>query len=161
MQTTAINDSGSRDGPPPGHRPPGDRHSDVGRSDRHPPGSHRWTGAVPLCAGAAVGVGAAGAVLALADLASPLRAPFTLFFLLLAPATAIGAALGRLDPLGRAVVAGAGALAADLLVAEAMLALHLWSVRGGVVAVAVLSAAALLLTALRRRAGRARRSRTP
>ncbi|MFF2923938.1 hypothetical protein ACFVTP_16285 [Streptomyces celluloflavus] len=157
MQTTAINDSGSRDGPPPGHR-----HSDVRRSDRHPPGGRRWwTGAVPLCAGAAVGVGAVGAVLALADLASPLRAPFTLFFLLLAPATAIGAALGRLDPLGRAVVAGAGALAADLLVAEAMLALHLWSVRGGVVAVAVLSAAALLLTALRRRAGRARRSRTP
>ncbi|MFJ6751135.1 MULTISPECIES: hypothetical protein [unclassified Streptomyces] len=102
----------------------------------------------------AFGIGVMGAVLALADIASPVRAPFTLFFLLGAPATAIGAALGRLDPLGRAVVAAAGALAVDLLVAQVMLALHLWSARGGVIAVAALSGTVLLLTAVLRRAGR-------
>ncbi|NDZ90526.1 hypothetical protein G3I23_34170, partial [Streptomyces sp. SID10115] len=37
---------------------------------------------LPLLAGAAVAVGGVGAVLALVDLGSPLRAPFTLFFLL-------------------------------------------------------------------------------
>ncbi|REK85063.1 hypothetical protein DY245_39955 [Streptomyces inhibens] len=112
-----------------------------------------------MVAGVAVGIGAMGAVLALADIGSPLRAPFTLFFLLMAPATAIATALGRMDPLGRAVAAGAGALALDLLVAQAMLALHLWSVRGGVVAVAALSGAVLLGSAVRRRAGRAHGNR--
>ncbi|MGW7489221.1 hypothetical protein [Streptomyces sp. NPDC054786] len=112
-----------------------------------------------LVAGAAVGIGVMGAVLALADIGSPLRAPFTLFFLLMAPAAALAAVLGRMDPLGRAVAAGAGALAVDLLVAQAMLALHLWSLRGGVLAVAALSGALLLVGAVRQRAGRAPGSR--
>ncbi|WP_052230442.1 hypothetical protein [Streptomyces sp. CT34] len=126
---------GPSDGPP-GGPPPDDR----------PRG-----GAASLVAGAAFGTAAVGAVLSIGDIGSPLRAPFTLFFLLMAPAAAITAALGRMDPLGRAVVAGAGALAVDLLVAQTMLALHLWSVRGGVLAVAALSGAGLLLSAVRRR----------
>ncbi|MFI9052714.1 hypothetical protein [Streptomyces sp. NPDC053427] len=129
------------------------------KSDRSegaaPPDGRPAGGLGALCAGAAFGVAAMGAVLASADIASPLRVPCTLFLLLGAPALAIGAALGRLDPLGRAVVAVVGALAVDLLVAQAMLALHVWSVRGGVLAVAVLSGAVLLLTAVRARAGRA------
>ncbi|MFD6432120.1 hypothetical protein ACFWFC_05190 [Streptomyces venezuelae] len=116
---------------------------------------------LPLFAGAAVAVGAVGAVLALVDLSSPLRGPFTLFFLLAAPGAAIGAALRALTPWGRAVVCVSGALAVNLLVAQGMLALHMWSVRGGVVAVAALSSLVLLLTAgrrLRRRAAQRRSS---
>lgn len=110
---------------------------------------------LPLLAGAAVAVGAVGAVLALVDLSSPLRGPFTLFFLLAAPGAAIGAALRALTPWGRAVVSASGALAVNLLVAQGMLALHVWSVRGGVVAVAAVSSLVLLLTAGRRLRDRA------
>ncbi|MFJ7150060.1 hypothetical protein ACIQVT_17925 [Streptomyces sp. NPDC100445] len=105
----------------------------------------------PLLTGAAAAAALAGAVLALLDSTSPLRAPCTLFFLLAAPALAIGAALRGLDPYGRAVTALAGAVAVDMLVAQAMLTLHRWSVRGGVAAVALLSVLLLLLTALRER----------
>ncbi|WP_030622915.1 hypothetical protein [Streptomyces sclerotialus] len=114
----------------------------------------------PLLAGAAVAVGGVGAVLALAGLDSPLRAPFVLFFLLAAPAAAIAAALGRLDPLSRTVVAGAGACAVDLLVAQTMLSLHIWSARGGVVAVAAISGTIFLLASVRRRGASAPDART-
>ncbi|APY89090.1 hypothetical protein [Streptomyces alfalfae] len=100
---------------------------------------------LPLFAGAAVAVGGVGAMLALVDLDSPLRGPFTLFFLIAAPGAAIAAALRALEPWGRAVAAVAGSIAVNMLVAQAMLALHVWSVRGGVVAVTVLSALVLLL----------------
>ncbi|QES39398.1 hypothetical protein DEJ48_31200 [Streptomyces venezuelae] len=100
-------------------------------------------------------MGAVGAVLALVDLSSPLRGPFTLFFLLAAPGAAIGAALRALTPWGRAVVSASGALAVNLLVAQGMLALHVWSVRGGVVAVTAVSSLVLLLTAGRRLRDRA------
>ncbi len=106
---------------------------------------------------------AVGGALALADIGSPLRAPFTLFFLIVAPGCAVAAVLTGLDPLSRAVVATGGALAVDLLVAQAMLALHAWSVRGGVAAVAALSVLLLVLPSLlahaRRHRGRAARSR--
>ncbi|MEU7577442.1 hypothetical protein AB0B50_07555 [Streptomyces sp. NPDC041068] len=105
---------------------------------------------LPLLAGAAVAVGAVGAVLALIDLSSPLRGPFTLFFLLAAPGAAIGAALRSLEPWGRIVASVSGAVALDLLVAQGMLALHVWSVRGGVAVVAALSSLILLLTVVRR-----------
>ncbi|WPO74729.1 MULTISPECIES: hypothetical protein [unclassified Streptomyces] len=112
---------------------------------------------LPLLAGAAVAVGGVGATLALVDLSSPLRGPFTLFFLLAAPSAALAAALRALAPLGRAVAAVAGAVAVNLLVAQGMLALRVWSVRGGVVTVTVLSALALLLTVARRLRRRAAR----
>ncbi|MFI8987931.1 hypothetical protein ACIG63_23440 [Streptomyces antimycoticus] len=119
-------------------------------TDKRPAGGD----SLPVIAGAAVGLAAIGAALALADVHSPLRAPFTLFFLLAAPALAIGSALRGLDALIRPVLAVAGALALDLLVAQAMLALRLWSARGGVAAVGCLSLLILvpaLLTRLTRR----------
>ncbi|MFF4157709.1 hypothetical protein [Streptomyces sp. NPDC001678] len=118
---------------------------------------------LPLMAGVAAAIAGVGGALALADVTSPLRAPFALFFLIVAPACAVAAPLRGLDPLSRAVVATGGAVAVDLLVAQTMLALHTWTVRGGVVAVAAVSAALLLLAFLlahaRRHRGRATRSR--
>lgn len=93
----------------------------------------------PLLAGAATAVGGFGALLALTDTDSPLRGPLTLFFLLAAPATAIAVALRGLEPFGRVLAAIAGAIVVNMLVAQGMLAVHRWSVRGGVVAVTVIS----------------------
>ncbi|MFJ3305796.1 hypothetical protein ACIPSA_22230 [Streptomyces sp. NPDC086549] len=98
----------------------------------------------PLLAGAATAVGGVGALLALTDSGSPLRAPFTLFFLLAAPASAIAAILRGLDPFGRVLTSVAGSVVLNMLVAEGMLAVHHWSARGGVVAVTVLSLLLLL-----------------
>ncbi|WP_241266219.1 hypothetical protein [Streptomyces boncukensis] len=106
---------------------------------------------LPALAGAAVAVGGVGATLALADVHSALRAPLTLFFLLVAPAAALGSLLPRLDPLSRTVVAVTGALAVDLLVAQTLLAFHVWSARTGVAAVALLSGALLLIPLARSR----------
>ncbi|MEV6173617.1 hypothetical protein AB0L99_36085 [Streptomyces sp. NPDC051954] len=114
----------------------------------------------PLLAGAATAVGGTGAILALADSGSPLRGPLTLFFLLAAPAAAIAAALRGLPPLGRILVAVAGAVVVDMLVAQAMLALHQWSVTGGIAAVTAISALTLLLVLVRRLPGRTARRRT-
>lgn len=114
----------------------------------------------PLLAGAATAAGGLGAVLALVDSGSPLRGPFTLFFLLAMPAAAIAAALRGLDPFGRTVAAVAGAVVVDMLVAQGMLAVHRWSVLGGIVAVTVISALILLLAVVRRLRGRTSRRRT-
>lgn len=103
-----------------------------------------------LLAGAAVAVAGVGAMLALADSDSPLRGPFTLFFLLAAPTAAIAAALRGLDVLGRVLASIAGAVVVDMLVAQGMLAVHRWSVDGGIVAVTVLSAAIFLLAIFKR-----------
>ncbi|ARZ70892.1 hypothetical protein M1P56_08355 [Streptomyces sp. HU2014] len=113
-----------------------------------------------MVAGAAAAIAGIGAVLALADIGSPLRAPLTLFFLIVAPACAVGAALRGLDPLSRSVVAAGGAVAVDLLIAQTMLALHVWTVRGGVAAVAAVSLLLFLLAHARRHRGRTERSRT-
>jgi hypothetical protein len=119
---------------------------------------------VPVATGAAVGIAAIGAALALADIDSPLRAPCTLFFLVAVPAAALGGTLRGLDAAGRTVLGVAGALALDLLVAQTMLALHIWSMRGGVAAVGLLSllilAPALLVRARRRDPAEAPRRRT-
>lgn len=113
----------------------------------------------PLLAGAAVAVAGVGAILALSDTGSPLRGPFALFFLLAAPATAVGAALRGMEPFARTVVSVAGAIATDLLVAQGMLAVHRWSVRGGIVAVTVISSLVLLLVLVRRHRRRTARRR--
>ncbi|WP_322725317.1 hypothetical protein [Streptomyces spongiae] len=107
----------------------------------------------------AVVVATTGAVLALADADSPVRGPFTLFFLLAAPGTAIGATLRGLEPFGRAVASIAGAVALNLLVAQGMLATHSWSVRGGIVAMTAISSLVLLLVLVRRPRGRTERRR--
>lgn len=114
----------------------------------------------PLLAGAATAVGVIGAVLALVDSDSPLRGPFTLFFLLAAPAGAIAAALRGLEPFGRTVASVAGAVVVNMLVTQGMLAVHRWSVRGGIVAVTAISALILVLVLLRRLSGRTTRRRT-
>ncbi|WP_327654996.1 hypothetical protein [Streptomyces sp. NBC_00483] len=98
-----------------------------------------------LLAGAGVVAGGAGLVLALSHAGSPLRGPLALFFLLAAPGVAFAAALRGLDPWARALTSVAGAIAVVMLVAQGMLAVHRWSVDGGVLAVAVLSASAFLL----------------
>lgn len=108
-----------------------------------------------------MGVGGVGAVLALADITSPVRAPFTFFFLLAAPHGQRSPGLFALDPLSRAVVAAGGTIVIDLLVAQGLLALHMWSVRGGVAVIAALSAALFLLPLLRHSLARAERRRTP
>ncbi|GAA5702768.1 MULTISPECIES: hypothetical protein [Streptomyces] len=113
----------------------------------------------PLLAGAATAIGGVGAVLALADVDSPLRGPFTLFFLLAAPSVAIGAVLRGLEPFGRVLVSVAGAVAVDMLVAQGMLAVHRWSVHGGIAAVTAISSLVLLLVLVRRLRGRTARRR--
>jgi len=135
MQTIGVNSSSS-DPPAPG----GDEPS------RHDPGKDLPA----LLAGAATAIAGVGAALALVDVDSPLRAPFTLFFLLAAPAAAVAAALRGLEPFGRAVASLSGAVAVNLLVAQSMLAVHRWSVPGGIAAVTALSALVLLLVLVRR-----------
>ncbi|MFE7230701.1 hypothetical protein ACWCRF_02365 [Streptomyces sp. NPDC002405] len=111
----------------------------------------------PLLAGAATAIGGIGALLALTGSNSPLRGPLTLFFLLAAPAAAIAAALRGLDPFGRALVSVAGAVVLDMLVAQGMLAVHRWSVSGGLLAVTAFSSLVLLLVLVRRQRGRTAR----
>ncbi|MEU7379310.1 MULTISPECIES: hypothetical protein [unclassified Streptomyces] len=111
----------------------------------------------PLLAGAATTAGGLGALLALTGSGSPLRGPLTLFFLLAAPAAAIAAALRGLDPFGRALVSLAGAVALDMLVAQGMLAVHRWSVGGGLLAVTAFCSLVLLLVLVRRGRGRTAR----
>ncbi|MBH1936613.1 hypothetical protein I5Q34_20420 [Streptomyces sp. AV19] len=141
------------------HAPAGDPSGTTGppgRTGRRPPAAD----SLPVVAGAAVAMAGVGAALALADIGSPLRAPFTLFFLLVAPACGVAAALRGLDPLSRAVVAGGGAVAVDLLVAQTMLALHSWSVRGGVAAVGAVSLLLFLLAHGWHHRSRSAKSRT-
>ena len=144
MQTIRIKPSSS-DPPSPGG---------AGRPGQGPEGDLK-----PLLAGVAVVVAATGALLTIADADSPLRGPFTLFFLLATPGAALGAALRGLEPFGRAVAAIAGAVALNLLVAQGMLATHSWSDRGGIVAVAAISSLVLLLVLVRRLRGRTERRR--
>ena len=135
--------------------------SGSGAGDGEPSRQVPGKGLFPLLTGVAVAVAAVGATLALTDAPSPLRGPLTLFFLLAAPALAVGAALRGLDPFGRIMTSVAAAVALDLLVAQGMLATHRWSVRGGVVAVTVISSSILLLVLAlsRRQRGRTARRR--
>ncbi len=134
--------------------------------ERARPGPGRDLG--PLLAGVATAVAGTGALLALTDSGSSLRGPFALFFLIAAPAAAIGLTLRGLDPFARVLTALAGAVALDMLIAQGMLATHRWSWRGGIVAVSAISLLLLLLVLLRpverilkrtsRRAGKIRSS---
>ncbi|WP_406175508.1 hypothetical protein [Streptomyces canus] len=105
----------------------------------------------PLLAGAATAVGGFGALLAFTGSDSPLRAPLTLFFLLVAPAAGLAAALRGFDPFARVLASLAGSVVLNMLVSQGMLATHRWSARGGVMAMAVISALILLLVLMVRR----------
>lgn len=131
----------------------------AGDNTGEPRGRRPSADSLPVVAGAATAIAGVGAVLALMDIGSPLRAPFTLFFLVVAPACAMAAALRGLDPLSRSVVAAGGAVTVDLLIAQTMLALHAWTVRGGVATVAVVSLLLFLLAHVWRHRGRTTRSR--
>ncbi|MEU0073227.1 hypothetical protein ABZ027_27300 [Streptomyces sp. NPDC006332] len=111
----------------------------------------------PLLAGAATAVAGCGALFAFADSHSPLRGPLTLFFLLATPAAAIAAGLRGLEPFGRLLTAVAGSVVLNMLVAQGMLAVHRWSVRGGLVAVTALSALVFLPFLVLRSRGAVRR----
>ncbi|MFJ9246336.1 hypothetical protein [Streptomyces sp. NPDC101776] len=115
----------------------GTKRTSTAGTERARPGPGRDLSA--LLAGAAVALGAVGAVLALTDSGSPLRGPFALFFLFSAPAAAIAAILRGLDPFARVLVSVAGAVVVDMLVAQGMLAVHRWSSDGGIIAVAAIS----------------------
>ncbi|MEU9099056.1 hypothetical protein [Streptomyces sp. NPDC048361] len=94
---------------------------------------------LPVLAGAALAVSATGAALVFFDPDSALRAPLALFYLVAAPAEACAFLLRRLEPLARVTVSLSGAVVIDLLTAESMAGLHLWSVPAGVTAVGVIS----------------------
>ncbi|MFF3459938.1 hypothetical protein ACFYXH_37690 [Streptomyces sp. NPDC002730] len=108
------------------------------------------TDLLPVLAGIAVAISGVGVALALADVQSPLRAPFILFFLFAGPACGIAAALPRPAPAARATTAAAGALVIDLLVAQTRSSPHTLTVGGGIIAVAAITAL-LFLWALGRR----------
>lgn len=118
------------------------KRSSKGDGERAGPGPGRDLS--PALAGGAAALAGAGALLALTDASSPLRGPLALFFLLAAPATALAALLRGLEPLGRALAAIIGAIVIDMLVAQTMLAVHRWSITGGIITVAVISLVLLL-----------------
>ncbi|MFD7227146.1 hypothetical protein [Streptomyces sp. NPDC059881] len=99
------------------------------------------TDVLPVLAGMALTVSATGAALALAGLESPLRAPFALFCLTVAPAAGLAAALRPLaaGTCARITLSSAGAILVDLLVAWSLRALDLWSTESGVTAVAAIT----------------------
>ncbi|MFE1437576.1 hypothetical protein [Streptomyces sp. NPDC058739] len=135
----------------------GDRPVPADDAERAGPGAARDL--LTLLAGTATAAVCAGGLLALSGSDSPVRGPFTLFFLLGAPAAAFSVVLRGPDPLGRAIAALGGAIVVDMLVVHGMLALDLWSVRGGIVVVAAVSALTLLLVPARRLRERAARRR--
>ncbi len=89
-----------------------------------------------------IAAGSVGMILALAGVASVARGPLVLLFLVAAPTLAVAGLLRGLDVAARYIVAVTAAIAANMLVAESMLAAGVWSPRAGLVVIAVLSAAA-------------------
>jgi uncharacterized membrane protein YjjP (DUF1212 family) len=96
-------------------------------------GLTRWV------AGGVIAAGTAGAVLALADIETPLRVPLVLVFLAGVPALAVASLLGGIGSYAQVVVAGSASIVIDIMVAEAMILSGTWSPRTGLVAVAVVS----------------------
>lgn len=87
-----------------------------------------------------IAAGTAGAILAVADIGTPLRMPLVLIFLAGVPAFAVASLLGGVDAFARLVVACSAAIVIDILIAEAMILSGTWSPRTGLVAVAMVSA---------------------
>ena len=81
---------------------------------------------------------AAGAVLAIADVRTPLRTVLAPLFLAVVPGAGVAGLLRGHDPLTTLAVAGASSLAINIIVAEAMLIFDVWSYRAGVVTVGIL-----------------------
>jgi peptidoglycan/LPS O-acetylase OafA/YrhL len=99
----------------------------------------------------ALAAGVIGAALTVAGVRSPVTGPLTLLFLLLTPAVCVALLLAGLDPLARAIVAGAAALALATAIAEVMLVASAWSPRAGVIVVGIACGVLALTAAVRRR----------
>ncbi|MBA2893622.1 hypothetical protein [Nonomuraea soli] len=92
----------------------------------------------------------AGAVIALADLQTPLRPLLISVFLLVVPGAAVVGLLRDRDPLAALSVGAAASLVLNVLLAEAMVLFNVWSPRAGVATVAVLGAFMWVLRVLYR-----------
>ena len=106
-----------------------------------------------------IAAGTAGAILAVADIETPLRAPLVLIFLAVVPAFAVASLLGGIDSFARMVVACSAAIVIDILIAEAMILSGTWSPRTGLVAVALVSAVIAACRPLASRNSQARAAR--
>lgn len=93
---------------------------------------------------AAVGAGAAGVVAELAGVRSLLVTVLVLVFIAVAPTAAIAGLLRGFDVFARLVIACVTAIAVITFIPMIMLAAGIWSPRGGLVAVALVSGACLL-----------------
>lgn len=93
----------------------------------------------------AAAAGLAGALLTVLGDTSAYTGWLTLFFLVTGPALATWPLLPGLAPPARAIVSGSMTFVVNVTVAQTMLALDLWSPRGGVAAVLALC---LLLVAV-------------
>ncbi|GLW12359.1 hypothetical protein Misp01_74870 [Microtetraspora sp. NBRC 13810] len=98
----------------------------------------------------------AGAVIALADIDTPLRLVLTPMFLLVVPGAAVVGLLRDRDPLAALSVGAAASLVINVLLAEAMLLFGAWSPRAGVATIAVLGGFLTVLRVLYRGSGDAR-----
>jgi len=96
---------------------------------------------------------AAGAVIALADLDTPLRLILTPLFLLVVPGAAVIGLLRDRDPLAALSVGAAASLVVNVLLAAAMLTFDAWSPRAGVATIAVLGGFIYVLRVLYRGSG--------
>ncbi|MFD7441076.1 hypothetical protein [Streptomyces sp. NPDC059909] len=94
---------------------------------------------LPVLAGGAAAASGVGAALALAGADSPLRAPLALFYLLVAPAAGLAAALRPLARPARLVLSAAGAVLIDLSLARSLRILDIHSVEAGVTSVAAIT----------------------
>lgn len=99
----------------------------------------------------AVAIGGIGAVLTLAGFTGPAIGALTLLFLVAAPSAAVSWAVAAEDVASRVALGFLGAVAVNAVVASVMLALGLWSPRGGLAAVAAVSAACAAARAIRDR----------
>lgn len=104
---------------------------------RLPRVSARSAGAYALAA--TLAAACVGAGLRLAGVTTPITGVLTVVFLTVAPAAAVSGLVTG-NRLARVAVAVAGSLVVNAAVAEAMLASRMWSPRGGLVAVAAISA---------------------
>jgi hypothetical protein len=95
----------------------------------------------------------AGAVIALADIDTPLRLVLTPLFLLVVPGAAVVGLLRDRDPLAALSVGAAASLVVNVLLAAAMLTFDAWSPRAGVATIAVLGGFVYVLRVLYRGSG--------
>ena len=88
--------------------------------------------------------GAIGVLLELAGVRSATVSVLVLVFIVVAPTAAIAGLLRGFDLFARIILAAVTAAAGITLIAMIMLTIGAWSVKGGLVAIAILSAACLL-----------------